>query len=215
MKTIAVWLIVLSLSTIPLAAAFHGDNDGNGEDDPHVITTYSQVYQVSGPGAITVVCPDTETSPITWTDCVPHMESPGVPPEKQMWIGGVGIDVPIVSRPLSVAIDDASGLPSPGAVCVDHDMDNFCGPSDPDGFGMGPEPVIFFCGAAEIPQDFSTEPMPGMTTRHIDVWVRGVGNLQHFLGQPQAPFCSGLTGDGPLGVGTRGTVSITVEEPAP
>ncbi|MGH2405829.1 MAG: hypothetical protein ACRDGN_15420 [bacterium] len=194
------------------------------------ITSYTQTYQVAGAGVVTVVCPSPDRDIGDWGDCVPMGEEhPGVPPEQQMWIGGAGIDIPVTSVPFHVRVDDLSGTPVAAAVCVDHDMDNLCGtadacwgnadptaqcPRDPSDT-MHVEQVIYFCGEADIPNTFNTDPM-GMPFRHIDVWVRFVGNLQHVVfNDPNAPLCTGLpgpAGQGPLGVGTRGTATILAYE---
>jgi hypothetical protein len=193
----------------------------------YTLMTFSQTYQIAAQGAITVICPDVETAPDAWlNECVAMHDMPGAPPEKQMWIGGVGIDLPLDAIAQTVIVQDATGTATPAGVCVDHNMNNLCGPSDAEQEPGMPEHAVFFCGEYD---DMATTfpPMPPMADmmmayQHVDVWVRtfgGVGWPTDQLGATEygAPFCGldalGLPNSGPVGVGTRGVVTITALVP--
>jgi hypothetical protein len=237
--TVRTVLALLAIAPLLVVAAPAAHGEG------YVLESFTQTYQVAAQGVITVVCPDPATPPLSlvsaqpdpsdpgnstvttpWvSDCVPMGGMPGAPPDKQLWFGGVGIDIPADAKAQSVIVQDATGTATPAGVCIDHNMNNLCGPSDPQQDPSMPETAVFFCGRfdgmASVP-DF--QPMPGMMMKqHIDVWVRNAGGIgwptdQLGLTSYGAPLCggdvAGLPNSGPLGVGTRGTVTITALVPS-
>ena len=102
-------------------------------------------------------------------------------------------------------------------------MNNLCGPSDPQQDPNMPEHAVFFCGERDmLDMEFMPPMMPMMPTQHFDVWVRtfgGVGWPTDQVGATEygAPLCggdvTGMPNTGPLGLGTRGTVTITALVP--